>query len=227
MKTNSIRLAAILSCMLGSTVMSFAQVKIGANPSTIDVSSAMEVEAANGNKTVVNKTNGQLRIQDGTQGADRVLTSDANGNASWKNISEAKVPATVFIGNHPGGTVLVADENGAVGSRVPITPVAAYSANWDVTNKAYVVPVAGYYRSELVSSFSISTNDTDGRVDMTLHGKLNPTSSEAFRVSNRGVRSLVETAYYNVGDLIYAHISYSSTPNGNVYQSNMNITYLP
>jgi len=227
MKTNTIKLAAITLFLLGGAGMSFAQVKMGANPASIETGSAMEVEAVNGNKTIVNKTTGQVRIQDGTQGADRVLTSDSNGNASWKNISEAKVPATVFIGNHPGGTVLVADENGAVGSRVPITPVAAYSANWDATNKAYVVPVAGYYRSELVSSFSISTNDNGGRVDMTLHGKLNPTSSEAFRTANRGVRSLVETAYYNVGDLIYAHISYSSTPNGNVYQTNMNITYLP
>lgn len=227
MKTNLSRLAALLSITIGITNISFAQVKIGANPTIIETNSAMEVEAANGNKTVVNKTNGQVRIQDGTQGADKVLTSDADGNTSWRSFTEAKVPSTVFIGNNTAATTLVADDNGGVASRVPMTPVAAYASNWDIANKAYVVPVPGYYRTELVSSFSITTNATDGRVDMMLRGKLNPSTSESFRVSNRGVRSLVETAYYNAGDLIYAHISYSSTTNANVYQSNMNITYIP
>lgn len=227
MKTSSFRLAALLSITIGIKNISFAQVKIGANPTSIETNSAMEVEATNGNKTIVNKTNGQVRIQDGTQGTDKVLTSDASGNASWRSFSEAKVPSTVFIGNHTAGAVLVADANGGVDSRVPMTPVAAYAANWDALNKAYVVPVAGYYRAELVSSFSISTNATGGRVDLMLRGKLGPVSSESFRTGNRGVRSLVETAYYNVGDLIYAHFSFSSTTNANVYQSNLNITYLP
>ena len=65
------------------TSFSKAQVKMGANPGTIGTNSGLEVEATNGNKTIVNKATGQVTIQDGTQGAGKSLTSDANGGSSW------------------------------------------------------------------------------------------------------------------------------------------------
>ncbi|MCY7357664.1 MAG: hypothetical protein LH609_09365, partial [Rudanella sp.] len=69
--------------LLGSAAN--AQVKIGANAKTIGSSSNLEVEAANGKKTIVDKATGQVTIQDGTEGAGKVLTSDANGGSSWKS----------------------------------------------------------------------------------------------------------------------------------------------
>jgi hypothetical protein len=71
------------SMLFGSSV--FAQVKIGTNPTTIEPNSNLEVEASTtGRKVKVDKTTGQMTIADGTQGTGKVLTSDANGGASWQ-----------------------------------------------------------------------------------------------------------------------------------------------
>lgn len=74
-----------------------AQVKVGANPGTIESTSALEVEATNGNKTTINKTNGQVTIKDGTQGANKVLTSDANGMASWQVVKSQTTNTFVAV----------------------------------------------------------------------------------------------------------------------------------
>ena len=77
--------------LFGAVSISNAQVKVGANPTTIGTNSNLEVEAANGNKTIVNKNTGQVTIQDGTQGNGKILTSDAAGNASWRAQKLAEV----------------------------------------------------------------------------------------------------------------------------------------
>ncbi len=109
-----------------------AQVKIGANPSAIGTSSSLEVEATNGNKTMVNKTNGQITIQDGTQGAGKVLTSDANGVASWMggattSIVNGTVPA-------PTGWPNLTQPNVSVNSGASITlPAGKWLVFWRST----------------------------------------------------------------------------------------------
>lgn len=90
----------------------FAQVKIGTNPTTIDPNSNLEVEASTaGRKMKVDKTTGQLTIQDGTQAAGRVFTSDANGNGSWQ--ASALVRATV---NYINDGVVTANAFGVFGN---------------------------------------------------------------------------------------------------------------
>lgn len=79
------RLCFALIATVGFTTAQ-AQVKIGANPTTIGSTNNLEVEATGGNKTSVNKVTGQVTIQDGTQGANKILTSDASGNASWRQL---------------------------------------------------------------------------------------------------------------------------------------------
>jgi hypothetical protein len=70
--------------LLGSSA-AFAQVKIGTNPTTIEPNSNLEVEASTpGRKTKIDKTTGQVTITDGTEGAGKVLTSDAVGGTSWQ-----------------------------------------------------------------------------------------------------------------------------------------------
>lgn len=83
MKKHIYILTSLIALLWLGGTLAHAQVKIGANPGTIGSSSNLEVEATNGNKTVVNKATGQLTIQDGTQGAGKILTSDANGGSSW------------------------------------------------------------------------------------------------------------------------------------------------
>ncbi|WP_375448413.1 hypothetical protein [uncultured Fibrella sp.] len=73
--------------LLAGATATYAQVKIGANAKTIGSASNLEVEAANGNKTIVDKATGQVTIQDGTQGTNKILTSDANGASSWQPLA--------------------------------------------------------------------------------------------------------------------------------------------
>ncbi|MGA0560293.1 hypothetical protein ACO2Q8_26755 [Larkinella sp. VNQ87] len=78
-----------------------AQVKIGSNPTVIEAQSNLEVEASTPNRKVkVDKTSGQLTVQDGTEGEGKILTSDAVGGASWQ-------PAA-------GSTVIVGDNNSPI-----------------------------------------------------------------------------------------------------------------
>ncbi len=113
----------------------FAQVKIGANPTIIDPSHSLEVEASNGMKTSVNKTNGKVTIQDGSQGDGRIFTSDANGKGTWK---ESTSP--VYYGSF--NTVRWINRN-TVGT-VPLNTklgTGYNSSDWTVS-----VPAAGMYR---------------------------------------------------------------------------------
>lgn len=204
----------------------FGQVKIGANPGLIGTNSSLEVEATNGNKFIVDKNNGQVTIQDGTQGTDKVLVSDADGNAGWKSLADVKVPVTVFLGNSTDPMLVTASGAAAVGSRAPIVPAAGYTSNWNTALKAWVVPVAGYYRTEFTSRFSTSATGT-GSVIMLLHTKISPSVNEPFTLDSPGTKTLTETAYYNAGDQIYGYMWYSSSVTGNIYGSSLNITYMP
>ncbi|TLV02227.1 hypothetical protein [Dyadobacter luticola] len=65
-----------------------AQVKIGTNPTVIESNSNLEVEASTtGRKFKVDKATGKITIADGTQTNFSVLTSDADGKASWTKLS--------------------------------------------------------------------------------------------------------------------------------------------
>ncbi|WP_229216527.1 hypothetical protein [Dyadobacter sp. 3J3] len=70
----------------------FAQVKIGSNPTVINPANNLEVESTDPAKKVsVDKTTGKITIADGSQGAERILTSDANGTATWKPIKSTAI----------------------------------------------------------------------------------------------------------------------------------------
>lgn len=75
---------AVLLLSIFSSFDLFAQVKIGTNPTQIETSSNLELETlgAGSHKVKVDKVSGQLTIKDGTEGAGKILTSDAAGGAS-------------------------------------------------------------------------------------------------------------------------------------------------
>ncbi|PWJ56916.1 hypothetical protein CLV98_10925 [Dyadobacter jejuensis] len=96
----------LLFILLLCGTLSFAQVKIGSNPTMITPNVNLEVEATNGSKVVIKKDDGKVgigttapdaslhvvgdvKIVDGNQGAGKVLTSDANGLASWQPLPAA------------------------------------------------------------------------------------------------------------------------------------------
>lgn len=91
-RTNIASALFAAALLLGSSA-TFAQVKIGTNPTTIEPASNLEVEASTaGRKMKVDKVTGQVTIADGTQGFGKILTSDPLGGASWQ-----PAPGTVLI----------------------------------------------------------------------------------------------------------------------------------
>lgn len=99
MKTNFLKrnakitaIAWFMGVMLFGSSTVFAQVKIGASPTTIDPTNHLEVESTTpaGMKTSIDKA-GKVTIKDGTEGMGRVFTSDIIGKGSWKDIKMTAV----------------------------------------------------------------------------------------------------------------------------------------
>ncbi|MCT2409307.1 hypothetical protein NZD88_17295 [Chryseobacterium antibioticum] len=63
-------------------------------------------------------TNPSFRLEDGTQGTDKVLTSDANGNARWTSSSATKAPIAVDL---PSAGVDVTSLNTWFNTNISIT----------------------------------------------------------------------------------------------------------
>ncbi|MBD2699168.1 hypothetical protein IC229_00870 [Spirosoma sp. BT702] len=156
MKLNSIFYALTLALL---TSTAYAQVKIGSNPGTIGATSNLEVEAANGNKTSVNKSTGQVTIQDGTQGAAKILTSDANGGASWQTLTQQNIPIVVLIGAQSGAytvtprTVIGINGYGQPKDRIPLTIRPGSYSGYDASTKQYTIQESAYYRVYAGSKF--------------------------------------------------------------------------
>lgn len=75
-----------------------AQVKIGANPTSIGTTSNLEVEATNGQKVFTNKTDGTLTIQNtpvSTNTADKMLGVDATGKVV--TLQSTAVPVAPYL----------------------------------------------------------------------------------------------------------------------------------
>ncbi|WP_291193100.1 hypothetical protein [Dyadobacter sp.] len=122
--------AKITSALLGTALLlgssaAFAQVKIGTNPTTIEPNSNLEVEASTpGRKMKVDKTTGQVSIADGTEGAGKVLTSDAAGGTSWQ---------------YPLSGAMV---NGTTGNQVTVTNTGTFQTS---SGASITLPRAGTY----------------------------------------------------------------------------------
>lgn len=80
--------SSLIFALISASGTLFAQIKIGTNSTSIDPNSNLEVEGSmSGRKLKVDKTTGQLTIADGTQAANAVLVSDADGNAKWTTLT--------------------------------------------------------------------------------------------------------------------------------------------
>jgi hypothetical protein len=135
--------ALFAAAMLFVTSSAFAQVKIGTNPTVIEATSNLEVEASTaGRKVKVNKTTGQMTIADGTQGDKKILTSDANGGASWQPAIQNTDVAL---------SVLAATQNITNGARTMDFASVEFDkgANFNVTTNEFTAPSAGYYQANL------------------------------------------------------------------------------
>ena len=142
----------VLSKMLGSALFAaamlfnapevFAQVKIGSNPTVINAANNLEVESADPKKKVsIDKTTGKVTIADGSQGAAKVLTSDASGVATWQ-APAAQDAEVMFSGRLNVNQILPA----VVSTKVDINVELFDKGNhFNVATDQLIAPTAGYY----------------------------------------------------------------------------------
>jgi hypothetical protein len=182
--------------LLGSSA-AFAQVKIGTNPATIEPNSNLEVEASTpGRKMKVDKTTGQVSIADGTEGAGKVLTSDAAGGTSWQS------PAT-FISGSPGPEVTVTNNVALTYSGGSI--VLPRAGTYMVTTRWFTHDPVTSFTTPNIGYININPSTSTTTIDMPnvgsaewlfiTHGMYHNTP--AFKVTVSGPQTLY--LWYNTG----------------------------
>jgi hypothetical protein len=148
--------------LFGSSA-AFAQVKIGTNPTTIEPNSNLEVEASTpGRKMKVDKTTGQVTITDGTQGAGKVFTSDANGGGSWQASGAgcASFDASGSSTTTPVNDVGVFQPVKLIANNVAYAPSGAYNG----ATGEYTVPENGFYIFHgSVGTYNVAAGTTGAR----------------------------------------------------------------
>jgi hypothetical protein len=159
MKTFQLVSTLIIGFLLTATTISSAQVKIGSNPTTIDPNNNLEVESTDPAKKVsINKNSGKVTIADGSQGNGYVLTSDANGMATWQPLSTAKIPQTVFNGAITAPTTVPTFTfHDDPAQRLPLVPTIG-AENWVPVQNRYYIPSDGSYSVQV----GLSCNSTTG-----------------------------------------------------------------
>ena len=151
------------AAMLLASSNVFAQVKIGTNPTTIEPNSNLEVEASTaGRKMKVDKTTGQVSIADGTQGAGKVFTSDANGGGSWQSGGAgcASFDAAGSTTTTPVVNTGVFTPTKLIANNISYSPSGAYNS----TTGEYTIPENGFYLFHgSVGTYDIATGTTGAR----------------------------------------------------------------
>ncbi len=140
--------AFFLAAMITSSSL-FAQVKVGTNPTTIDPTSNLEVESSTtGNKVSIDKTTGKVTIADGSQGNAKVLTSDANGTATWQAITSQNSPVMISA-RQTAAQYLPANAN----TQLNFTSVLFdKGANFNLSTDRFTAPSNGYYIISIATS---------------------------------------------------------------------------
>lgn len=207
MKTNQLVSKSLFTALFaGSLFLSssvFAQVKVGTNPTTINAANNLEVEASGGSKVSVDKTTGKVTIADGSQGAAKILTSDANGVATWQSANNARIPLTVWIGQQSGSyTVPVfINVHDALQDRVPLVPDAGALAGYDPATKRYTIQESGYYRIHAGAYLAGTTSSTTVRFAIALNGQLGPLNDYAGISTNSPTLSVFWEGYLAAGEV--------------------------
>jgi hypothetical protein len=147
----SIKLLSSMLFIAGMAIstVSFGQVKVGTNPTTINPANNLEVEASTAERKLsVNKTTGKLTIADGSQGNEKILMSDANGVATWRDKGILKMEEIVFIGEQPGTYTISPfnDDYNVLKDRIPLVPRPGSLPGYDGTTRMYKIQEDGYYK---------------------------------------------------------------------------------
>ena len=166
---------------------------------------------------------GAIKIVDGTEGNDKVLTSDANGLASWQtpasgslwtqNGDEIYFNNNVGIGtNNPAFELDIIDDAAAAYARIQSTANNAAllierTSTSDMTATIYKTGGANNFYTGLLgsSSYKISTqNPTLNGLEVEIDGDVN--LSDELHAANTGTANMMPFAY--------GHISEAAAKNG-------------
>lgn len=206
--------------LFGSSAV-FAQVKIGTNPTTIGATNNLEVEAStSGRKTSVDKTTGQVTIADGSQGVNKILTSDANGASSWKSPTTLNIPITAFTAYNAADIVITTSTGGPVS--IPFT-VTNPTSDWNAATNEYTIVGAGIYRLEFnatVDNVSLSPGKTTYNEYVAL---VAGTKSASYALNPGSVvwgPNMFVTSYFSGGEKVKVQVT-SYTPGGVLIVDNL------
>ncbi len=221
----------IAAAMLLGTSSAFAQVKIGSNPTSINAANNLEVEASTaGRKTSVDKTTGQVTIKDGTEGAGKILTSDATGGASWQSPTTIRVPETVWIGEQTG-TYTITPFAGfdQLKDRIPLNARTGSLPGYNAATKKYTIQADGYYRinigAHIVGTSTVSVPNDFASLYMGTYSVVNQYNN--INAGTGPVLTVFWEAYMTAGTEVDVYVVLGSyTPGGSVQNLLVDRTFL-
>lgn len=194
----ALRFCAFLFVILPFSETAFAQLKLGNNATKVDPEASLEVESVTyGSRFRIDKSTGQITIQDGSQEFGRVLTSDAQGKASWRLITSNSL--NPFARGESDGAFTSELQDDVV-QIIPYPKFRHFSGGlWMLDGKGFIVGQPGNYnvrtRLELVNSSGCTgTSLMSLSVDMVRNGVV---------IENSGTRDRLAPVYaenfvYNV-----------------------------
>lgn len=203
----SIIAGGLLSAALLISSSLMAQVKIGSNPTTIDPNNNLEVEASTpGRKTAINKTTGQVTIADGTQGAGKVFTSDANGGGSWQTAGAgcASFDARGSNVTTPVNNVGVFSPTKLIANTVDYAPSGAYNG----ATGEYTIPENGFYifhgsaGTYNIAAGTTGTRNTTLQLVSTAKGLLSYSVSPELNYGVGAWQEVTSANYLTAGDKV-------------------------
>ncbi len=230
MKTKRLLSIALFVAFAALSNESFAQIKIGTNPTTIEPNSNLEVEAStSGRKMKVDKTTGQVTITDGTQGAGKVFTSDAAGAGSW----QAAGPSVYVEASNTGSQTVV---GGSGFNRIIMpTEIVDIGDNYNPATSQFTVPTTGYYMVMGRTSKDVTNNVSEHQLSFVLlvNGTLATKDIlDALPGGQTGVAGFVHFqgttfGYFNAGDVLELSIrSLTTTPTANFVMNYLKVVKL-
>lgn len=198
----------------------FAQVKIGSNPTVIGPNSNLEVEATNAKKVIVHKSDGTVVIENTPAGAttDRLMSVDAAGNVRALTLDEINSPVATRPYLRLKGAV-VAPTSGANVFVTNLAPELQNNITYTGASGQITVQEPGVYYYA-VTALGPGQPGAPGTVFDYCHAITanNATLDQTCGRSNRGEgTSSTNTGIYqlNAGDVVRINLTTSSAWAGN------------
>jgi hypothetical protein len=186
---------------------------------------------SSGNATI----GGTIKIQGGTPGAGKILTSDAVGLASWQSPPAATIPAVIsssgFVGiiDEAQTSLTIASGGTQVLPFIEYPSVAYTFDDGNNLNDSYTVPSNGFYHFEVaLNLLNPPTASQDGSIFFSLYknGTFVALMSSTNVYSGEAVPSSINGGSINIklqaGDIISVRFGQSSGQPVTVFNSALN-----